>query len=90
MRELARPLWQILARRCFASSAAAAPKSSEFRISLHNAPAVTLKGRHPWAAIHCSDSITNIALCGDSNSLATLHFNGAVRLWSLDGEVDSW
>jgi hypothetical protein len=37
--------------------------------------------------VHCSDVITNIALCGEGSSLATLHFNGAVRIWSLDGEV---
>jgi hypothetical protein len=66
------------------------PQVSEICISLHNAPAVKLKGRQPFAAVHCSDSITNIALCGESSSLVTLHFNGAVRLWSLDGEVDTW
>jgi hypothetical protein len=87
MQSIARHFRQLLPLRHFASRSAEVPQSCEFRIALHNAPAVNLKGRQPWAAVHCSDGITNIALCGESSSLATLHFNGAVRLWSLDGEV---
>ena len=90
MRNIARRVLQLLKSRSYFSSAARVPQSSEFCISLHNAAAVKLKGRQPWAAVHCSDSITNIALCGESNSLVTLHYNGAVRLWSLDGEVNNW
>jgi hypothetical protein len=87
MRCITRHFRQVIAFRPFASRAAEVTQLSEICVALHNAPAVKLKGRAPWAAVHCSDSITNIAFCGESSSLATLHFNGAVRLWSLDGEA---